>query len=105
MEEFKNTAYVSKIPSKRLMDVRNCSYTSGITEYFVDTVKKSTLLDEMVRVVRTEALRIEAARHGAKRLLQRRQAELVECGAQELKSKRVSRHGTTWALVAKNHGE
>jgi len=41
-------------------------------------VKPSKLLDEMARKARTEALRIEAARHETKRLLLRRKTELAE---------------------------
>ena len=43
-------------------------------------MKKSRLLDDMVRKVRTEALRVEAARRETKRLVLRREAELAELG-------------------------
>lgn len=52
----------------------------------MNTVKKSNALDEMARKVKAEALRIEAARHEARRLIQRRRAELAEIGARKLKA-------------------
>jgi hypothetical protein len=58
--------------------VRNCSYMSEQKGYCQNIVKPSKLLDEMARKARTEALRIEAARHETKRLLLRRKTELAE---------------------------
>ena len=54
------------------------------------TVKKLTLLDEMARKVIAEARRIEAARHEAHRLIQRRRSELAEIAAKKLKAKVAS---------------
>jgi len=55
----------------------------------LNTVKKSNPLDEMARKVKAEALRIEATRHEARRLIQRRRAELAEIGVRKLKAKVV----------------
>jgi hypothetical protein len=71
-------------------DEQDCSYTSGAKEYCLKTVKKSNLLDEMARKVAAEARRIEAARHEAHRLIQRRRVELAEIAAKKLKAKAAS---------------
>ena len=58
------------------------------TEYCLNTVKVSKLLDEMARDARAEALRIETTRLETHRLLLRRKAELAELNGNRKKKRR-----------------